>query len=173
MGEVPALKLDDGTVISDSTAIVQYLDEAVVGGSSVFGTSAQERAETMMLLERVNTKYFNYMVLAFQNGPMADWFSDGRREGWINKDLSPPCAEVAAVGQKWVDDLLSDGRPFLGGDRFCHADIKLYIYQQFVSKMDKRAVISGEDTPHLAAYMQRVAERPSAVAIQPPRKKKT
>lgn len=41
-GELPALRLDDGTVLTEITAICKYLDEVAEGGTSLYGDTAQE-----------------------------------------------------------------------------------------------------------------------------------
>ena len=46
-GQSPALELDDGTVITEITAICEYLDD-LKGSTSLIGTTPEERAETRM-----------------------------------------------------------------------------------------------------------------------------
>src|ERR1700730_14883932 len=52
-GELPALRLDNGWVITEITAICGYLDEVAVGGRSLFGTTPETRAITRMWTRRV------------------------------------------------------------------------------------------------------------------------
>merc|ERR1719231_181839 len=56
MGEVPALELADGTVLTESLVICRYLDDQR-GGSSLHGESAAARAETDMWAARAEIKY--------------------------------------------------------------------------------------------------------------------
>ena len=53
-GELPALRINDTFVLTEITAICEYLDEVAVGGKSLFGVNAQERAETRMWLRRMD-----------------------------------------------------------------------------------------------------------------------
>ena len=51
-GQLPALELDDGTVLTEVTAICEFLDEAFPGGHLI-GSTAEERAATRMWTRRV------------------------------------------------------------------------------------------------------------------------
>ncbi len=53
MAQVPSLELEDGTVINQSLAIVQWLDE-VYPSPSLLGTAAKERAFIWELAEMIN-----------------------------------------------------------------------------------------------------------------------
>ena len=50
-GQLPALELDNGDVIAEITCICEYLDDRD-GGSSLIGTTPEERAETRMWARR-------------------------------------------------------------------------------------------------------------------------
>ncbi|MCH8744198.1 MAG: glutathione S-transferase, partial [Chloroflexi bacterium] len=52
-GQLPALELDNGDVITEITAICEYLDEKE-GSSSLIGTSPEERGETLMWVRRID-----------------------------------------------------------------------------------------------------------------------
>ncbi|KAK7425976.1 hypothetical protein QQZ08_007558 [Neonectria magnoliae] len=47
-GELPALVMNDGNVLTEITAICTYLDEVAKGGHSLFGSTAAQRAITNM-----------------------------------------------------------------------------------------------------------------------------
>src|SRR6516162_5333292 len=52
-GQMPALELDDGTVLAEITAICEYLDE-IGKGPSLIGSTPDERARTRMWTRRVD-----------------------------------------------------------------------------------------------------------------------
>ena len=52
-GQLPALQLDNGDILSEITAICEYIDEKN-GHSSLVGTTAEERAETRMWMRRID-----------------------------------------------------------------------------------------------------------------------
>lgn len=164
LGEVPALELPNGTVLTESVAIAKYLSD-VAGGSSVVGTTPEEKAETDMWTLRINDKIISPMMLAFQNGPMFDFFKD-RRPGFIHKELAEPSRAAGKVGLAWLERQFADGRKFLCGERFSLADIRFYCLFNFFAKGDKSQALDPALT-NIAAYLERVKTRPSAIAILP------
>mmetsp|Transcript_95447 Transcript_95447/g.169464 ORF Transcript_95447/g.169464 Transcript_95447/m.169464 type:complete len:221 (-) Transcript_95447:38-700(-) len=164
LGEVPALVLPDGSCISESIAIVKYLDDCK-GSTKVVGTTPQERAETTMWLRRVEDKLTTPMGLSFQNenGPRLKFFQKAR-PGYIHAELREPALKQANTGMHLFNSLLADGRQYLCGDRFTLADIKLYVMYKFFSRKDTVQVADPSLT-HLLAYMDRVQSRTAVMAM--------
>ena len=54
-GQMPALELDDGSVLAETVVICEYLEE-LHPTPALIGTTAQERAETRMWTRRVEQK---------------------------------------------------------------------------------------------------------------------
>jgi len=163
MGEVPALVLPDSTCLTESLAICKYLDE-LAGGTPVVGTNALERAMTDAWIGRVDSKYLVPLIQAFRSGPMFKFF-ENRVPGYVHAEIAAPMGVAAQAGLGWLDETLSDGRPYLGGERFTLADIRLYTYYKFVTSVFKAQVAKPEQHPHFIAYVERVGSRDSAVAI--------
>src|SRR5262245_16186660 len=57
LAQIPVLKLDEGTVITESVAICRYLEE-VHPEPPLFGTNATDRAKTEMWNRRVEFEIF-------------------------------------------------------------------------------------------------------------------
>ena len=125
MGEVPALVLPDGTCLTESMAICKYLDDVQTGGlgSDLVGKTAADRAITDAWLGRVDGKYLMPLIQAFRSGPMFKFF-ESRIPGYVHADIAKPMGAMAQTGLGWLDGTFSDGRPFLGGERFTIADIR-------------------------------------------------
>ncbi|MGH2668897.1 MAG: glutathione S-transferase family protein, partial [bacterium] len=155
-GQIPALELDDGTVIGETVAIFEYLEEehpapALIGGS------ARERAETRMWQRRIEQRITENLYNGFRFAEGLALFKDRMR-----------CLPEAAEGLKatardnlaWLDGLLGD-RPFIVDGRFTIADIILYCALDFGAGM-------GQPIPaelgRVAGWFGRVAARPSAAA---------
>ncbi|WP_300033515.1 glutathione S-transferase family protein [uncultured Roseobacter sp.] len=152
-GLVPALELDDGTVISECTAITEYID-AVSEGPSLTGETPKERAVTHMMQRRAEAELLDAVAAYFHHatpglGPdietsqCADW-------GNLQK-------ERALRGMRYFDDVLAD-REFMTGDSFSMVDITAFAGLAFAdfAKIDVPA-----DCANLIAWRQRVASRPS------------
>mmetsp|Transcript_1157 Transcript_1157/g.2486 ORF Transcript_1157/g.2486 Transcript_1157/m.2486 type:complete len:221 (-) Transcript_1157:31-693(-) len=169
LGEVPCLVLADGTPLSESASIVKYLDE-IHGATSIVGTSPQERALTDMWLKRVETKIEGPLGEAFRSGPLAKFF-ESRRPGYVQPANVPGWRAAGQAGLKWLNGLLADNRSYLCGDRFSLADIRLYCNVSFYLAMDPDQSVPPQ-LERVHAYMARIAARPSAAAIAPPKKSK-
>lgn len=162
-GEVPALRLDDGTVITEITAICAYLDEVAEGGTSLFGNNAEERAITNMWVRRV------YGEIAF---PFATWWrgTDGAIAFYQGHRVPATDAQDWMKGQaeKGLAQLDNDleGRTFIAGDRLTMADILL---NSFISTMSFAIPwLDRPDLKNFTAWRETMAARPSSQAMMEP-----
>jgi glutathione S-transferase len=153
-GQIPALELDDGTVIGETVAIFELLEETKPQPSLV-GTNAKERAETRQWQRRVELRITENLYNGFRFSEGLQLFKDRMR-----------CLPEAAAGLKsiaqdnllWLDKQLA-GKQFIAGDRFTIADIILYCALDF-------GVSVGQQLPaeakNLKAWFDRVSARESA-----------
>ncbi|MFS2154400.1 glutathione S-transferase family protein [Rhizobium sp. Rhizsp42] len=122
-GEVPALRLDDGRVITEITAICGYLDQVARDGRSLFGGTPEERAEIQMWVRRVDLGICQPFVTWWRGTEAAEGFYRSNRvlfpEAMRNNRI------LAETGLNQLDDDL-EGREFIAGDRITMADILLY-----------------------------------------------
>jgi glutathione S-transferase len=156
-GGTPALQLDDGTVISEITAIVEYLDEQP-DANRIMGTTPEKRAETRMWARRIDLYILEPMANAFRA-------SEGRAMFASRMTLVGPEAavELKAIAQEkllWLDTQLQ-GRTWVCGDRYSMADILLLAFIEFGASV-------GQPMPAAATWLpewhKRAAARPSAAA---------
>ena len=144
-GYVPALQMRDGQVLTEGSAIVQFL--ADINGARHLapepGTLARAR-----LQESLN---FIAAELHKAFAPLFHGASGDARE-----------AAVANVGRKLdlVEAQLGDGRSHLLGDSFSVADAYLFVVASWTAPTG----IGLDRWPRLAAFVERVRRRPSVVA---------
>ena len=122
-GKLPVLELDDGSYLTESLAIVEYLEE-LWPDPPMMGRTALERArvrETERIIEQGVLGPIA-RVIHTTNSPL----------GW------PPQPEVAAYFRKalpeacrYLEQRLADGRPFLMGERPTMPDCTLGAALQF------------------------------------------
>ena len=126
-GVVPLLELDDGTLISESTAITEYLDN-LDGNPILTGRTPKEKAVIHMMQRRAEAYvtdpvglYFHHatpglgdILKAFKSPEWEGRAAMGEREG-----------EKVRTGLKYFDELLSK-QPYLAGEDFSMADITLF-----------------------------------------------
>jgi len=152
---MPALVLDDGTVITESIAICRYF-EALQPEPSLFGIGAEEIARVEMWNRRCE---LNLML------PVAQVF---RHTHPAMKELEvPQVAEWGEANRPRVAEFLEildrqlQAHPFVAGERFSVADISAMVAVDFM-KPSKLAV--PENLEHVRRWHAEVSARPSAKA---------
>ena len=123
LGKLPVLELDDGTHLTESLAIMEYLEE-LYPEPPMIGRTPRERARVREL-ERIA----ELCVMV----PIARIVHATKSPLGL-----PPMPEVAKNarnalpdGCRVLDDVLSDGRPFVAGERPSIADCVLAASLQF------------------------------------------
>lgn len=125
-GQSPALVLDDGSVITEITAICEYLDEKFPG-DSLIGKTPEERAQT-----RRWTRWADLNIVE----PMASGFRYA--EGLPMFQARMRCLPEAAAGLKakaqdglaFLDAQLAT-RTYVAGEKFSLADVLLFCFLAF------------------------------------------
>jgi glutathione S-transferase len=77
-GQCPTLELDDGSYLTEITAICEYLDETAPG-SSLIGATPQERAETRMWTRRIDLAIVEPMTAGFRYAEGLKFFTPRMR----------------------------------------------------------------------------------------------
>ncbi|MEQ8283022.1 MAG: glutathione S-transferase [Parvibaculum sp.] len=155
-GQSPALELDDGSVLAEITAICEYLDEKLPGGSLI-GTTPEERAETRMWTRRVDLNICEPMANGFRFSEGLPLFQNRMR------CLPEAAAGLKAIAQDklaWLDKLMA-GREFLAGKRLTMADILLFGFLDFGASVGQPI---NPEFKNIAAWFARMKARPSAAA---------
>ena len=154
-GQTPALELDDGSCVTEITAICEYLEERHPS-PPLIGTTAEERAATRMWTRRVDLKVCEPMANGFRFAEGLGMFKDRLR---CLPEAAPGLKAMAKDGEEWLEGQFKG--PWLAGDRFTLADILLFSFIEF------GAVVGQPLDPGFAKlneWRARVAARPSAAA---------
>ncbi|MBS0537931.1 MAG: glutathione transferase GstA [Proteobacteria bacterium] len=145
-GQVPSLELPDGQFLSEGLAIMQYLVDQRPG-SDLAATA--RGAEKYRILE-----WMSFIGSDLHKGGFMPLFKKT-----TPADYRPVALRHIASRLQWLDRHLS-GREYLTGNRFTIADAHCYA----IVIWTKRHAIDVSPWPALAAYMARVAARPSVRA---------
>ncbi|PCJ90581.1 MAG: glutathione S-transferase [Porticoccaceae bacterium] len=157
-GTVPALVLDDGTVMTEVIGILSYL-EALYPKTPLLGTDPLFRAQILSWDHRCFVEGFTGVAEALRNSA----------EAFAGRALPGPVAyeqidELVERGRKRIQtfyrvlDEHLDGRHFMVGDTFTMADIAAYVFVDF-SGWVKETI--PKECGHLAVWYQQVSSRSS------------
>ncbi len=152
LGRVPALELDDGTVMFESAAICLQLADLHPDAGLIPPVGSSERALVYQWV------LFGMTEL---EGPLYRWIREIAEESG-----DAPAGERFAASAAAIETAL-DGRDWLLGDRFTVADV---VCASVLGSAHSRGLLEG--WPGLQAYVERSEARPafveaSVVANQP------
>jgi glutathione S-transferase len=140
-GYVPALQLDNGEVLTEGPAIVQYLaDQKPEAGLA-------PKAGT---LERYRLQEWLNFITSEIHKQFSPLFRPTTPE-----DYKPVAKEYLAKRFAWLDQQLA-GKDYLMGKQFTVADAYLFTVLRWSIPMK----MDLSPWPNLAAYLQRVGKRP-------------
>lgn len=161
-GLLPALVLDDGSVIGESIAICRYI-EGIHPDPNLFGGSPQEQAVIEMRQREMEFDGLQSIAWVFRN--TAPHFAGRAQPGAVPDMAQLP--ELAARGQiltgiwfERLNDSLKD-QDFIAGDRFSVADITAYCAVKF-ARWVKQSIPDQHD--HTQRWFDAIAQRPSMKA---------
>lgn len=142
-GSVPALELDNGDVLTEGPAIVQYLADQKPDGGLVPRAGTIERYHMMEML--------NYLTSEVHKG-FSPLFNPAATPEWKQ-------AAQDALFKKfdWLSTFLGN-KTFLFGDKFTVADAYLFTTLGWTKPLK----IDLSKWPVLAAYHSRILHRPAA-----------
>ncbi|MCY4592964.1 MAG: glutathione S-transferase family protein [Alphaproteobacteria bacterium] len=155
-GQSPALVTDSGLVVTEITAICEYLED-IHPAPALIGTTPDERGETRMWTRRIDLSFCEPAANGFR-------FSDGLKMFESRIRCVPEAADglkaVAQDGLAWLDGQMQ-GKTWVCGDRFTLADIMLYCFLHFAARVGQPI---NEAHTNIAGFYERAGARPTAGA---------
>ena len=142
LGYVPLLELDDGTLLREGPAIVQYIADLAPTKNLAPANGTLQRYRLQEWLTFIGTEIHKTFSPLFNPATPEDYKT-------IAKDKL-----VSRL--KWVDSQL-EGKQYLMGDHFSVADGYLFT----VTNWAKPLSVDLSGFPNLVAYRARVAARPA------------
>ena len=140
-GAVPALQLDDGRVLTEGPAVVQYLADLKPESALAPRAGSFERYQLMEILNYITSEVHKTFTPLFNPASSAE-----AKE-----------AAVAALGKRfdWLSGILGS-KNFLMGNTFTVADAYLFVLLNWTHFVK----IDLGKWPALTAYQARIAQRP-------------
>jgi glutathione S-transferase len=144
-GYVPVIQLDDGTVLTEGPAIVQYLADLKPGSKLAPAAGTLERYRLQEMLGYINSEVHKTYSPLFNPAVT----SEVREE------------RIAYLHKRYkVFDALLAKQPWLLGEQFTAADAYLFT----VTNWARIVKADLSDFPNVLAFQKRVAERPAVQA---------
>ena len=154
-GQTPALELDDGATVTETTAICADLEERQPSPPLV-GTTAEERAAVRMWTRRVDLKICEPMANGFRFAEGLPLFESRMR---CLPDAATGLKAIARDGLEWLEGEFKG--PWIAGERFSLADILLFSFLEFGGQVGQPL---DPAFGKLTDWFGRVKARPSAAA---------
>ncbi len=155
-GQMPTLELDDGSYLSEVTAICEYLEDKFPK-PALIGSTAEEKAETRMWTRRIDLNICEPLANGFR-------FSQGLAL-FQNRIVTVPEAadglkKIAQDRIKWMDGQIA-GKEFVAGKRLTLADVLLYCFLEFGGQVGQPL---NPEFKNIANWFNRMKDRPSTKA---------
>lgn len=154
-GRIPALELDDGTVICESIAICRYV-EATQPSPALFGSTPLEQAQVEMWQRMMEFELFVPMAMSFRHThESAKLLENPQFPDFGNKQHAVTESRLRRLDRELAD------KPFIAGDNLTVADITAYCGLRFFRFM---GFAPKDDQANLSRWYSSIAERPAAKA---------
>jgi glutathione S-transferase len=190
-GTVPYFKMDDGTFMNETGAMIEYMDEVMPDSPSLIGKTAKERADVRMWYGRLEE---HYIIPAFyghrnwtssedcpQDHFMRDFFAK-RLKTEHGSCMIPSAWKEWTVWARnrilWLEkekqkEAATKGKAsdYIAGNYFSTVDIRVYVCLWFFSEAfpyppQKILEDLKGQLPWVQAWYDRVSERPSVIATK-------
>ncbi len=148
---IPALVLDNGEVILETTAICRYL-ECLYPDPNLFGIDENEIAQIEMWYSRISFELMMPLMFGFRHTHphMSELENQNNEFGLAQREL-------AIKSLKYYDEIIAD-KEYIACDKFSYADIQAVTSLQFLVRLNK---IDINDYENLSNYVDNIALRPS------------
>ena len=148
---IPALQLDDETVIMESTAICRYL-EALYPEPNLFGDSPIEIASIEMWQARVFNELMIPLAMGFRHLHPAMSKLEVQ-----NQDYGETQLNIGIKSLKYFNGVLSESE-FVAGDRYTFADIQMITTTDFFIGLNR---LELKDYPEIERHTKLMSQRES------------
>ena len=148
---IPALQLDDGTVIMESTAICRYL-ESLYPEPNLFGESPMEIASIEMWQARIYSELMIPLAMGFRHLHPAMSALETQ-----NKEYGETQKNIGVKSLKYFNSVLSESE-YVAGDRYTFADIQMITTTDFFIGLNQ---LKLEDYPEIQRHTDLMCQRES------------
>ena len=159
LGTTPTLELDDGTCLTESWPICEYLEE-LHPVPNLFGETPVERAQVRKWARLFDQEVVVPMTMGFRAGAGRPMFEP--RMAVVSAGAGAELSAMADEKWRWFDNALGSSNHFALG-RFTFADLIVFCFANFGFTVGWKL---PEGTDNLARFIDTHNQRPSAAIWQ-------
>ncbi|HTS86559.1 MAG TPA: glutathione S-transferase family protein [Usitatibacter sp.] len=156
--KAPTLVCDDGTVLMDSTLILDYVESTVAPGKRLMPQAVAERQAALRMVGlalAATDKVVNVIYEKEQRPP------ERMHQAWVDRAIGQV---RAALGE--MEPVAAKARGWMGGDRMNAADVMTACMWRFMHLRPYTSLPAGQ-YPALAALSQRAEALPEFIMFPP------
>jgi glutathione S-transferase len=153
--KAPTLVCDDGTVLMDSTLILDHVETLVEPARRLMPGDVAGRREALRLVGLAMAACEKCVQIHYERSTRPE---EKRHEPWLARIVGQA---NAAFGE--LEPAVRRAMPWLGGERFDAADVAVACAWRFGQYYDA-AEVPAADYPALVAYSRRAEARPEFVS---------
>ena len=148
---IPALVLDNGDVILETTAICRYL-ECLHPDPNMFGEKSEEIAQIEMLYSRISFELMMPLMHGFRHTHPHMSALENQ-----NNDFGLAQRELDVKSLQYFDKVMLN-KEFIACNKFSYADIQAAVSLQFLVRLNRIYINYYEN---LSSYINNITSRPS------------
>lgn len=156
---LPVIELDDGTVLTESWPICEYIEE-IHPEPNLFGETAKERAEVRKWARLFDQEVVVPMTMGFRATGGRPMFEP--RMAVVSEAAGAELNALSDAKWRWFDEALGDRNNFALG-RFTFADLIIFCFANFGFTIGWKL---PEGTDNLARFIETHNKRESAAIWQ-------
>jgi len=174
-GQVPYIELVDGTIVTETICIMEYIEE-LQPLPTLIGANGKERALTRMWQRRMEEMFVYPTFTAFRFWTQSDDAEGSPFKGFFNGKAPVLIPEAWKGMQEWATKTLkwleeqkkAEPSDFICGDKFTYVDCQAYTTLKFfrVPGFGDFMTDHAEELPWTVAYFKRLEARPSIIASE-------
>jgi len=157
-GTVPAAVLDDGTVLTDVIAILNFIENSYPESKRLMGNNATEQAQILGLIHRIYFLGLASVAEVLRNG-FAPGFENRAMPGSLAIKQIPELMERGRSRLEHFYEQMNqqlEGREFLVGDAISQADLDLFVLCKFAGMIKEQ--LDPNQAPNLAGHFANVGK---------------
>jgi glutathione S-transferase len=154
--KAPTLVCDDGTVLMDSTLILDDVEQGVAPGKRLMPAQGPARREALRLIGLAMAACEKAVALVYEKNQRPE---DKRHGPWVARVTAQANAAYSEMEKS-----MAGAKPWFGGERPNAADVAVACAWRFGQYYDA-AEIPAADYPALVAYSARAEQLPEFIAV--------